>query len=278
MNKYLTLFILLISITVGKSQENSEHRPSTASPNVTVIDHKFIIKGLDRERIVRIYLPEDYDATQEQYPVLYMHDGQNLFDDSTSYVGEWGVDEAINQLTQSTGFKLIIVGIDHGSEKRMNELSPWANRRFGKAEGKEYMEFIVNDVKPYIDNHYRTLPARENTAILGSSMGGLISHYAIYNYPDLFSKAGIFSPSYWFANDVYDFTEENPTGSDAKLFILIGKKEGNMVKMVDKMNDLILKTGHPEENLKFIVDPDGEHNEAFWQKHFTEAVKWLFEI
>ncbi|MEN8248247.1 MAG: alpha/beta hydrolase-fold protein [Bacteroidota bacterium] len=278
MNKFLLILIMVFAFTGCKGQDNSSPRPSTAAPNVSVIDHSFVIPGLDRERLARIYLPEDYDSSNDRYPVLYMHDGQNLFDDSTSYVGEWGVDESLNQLAKENDFKVIVVGIDHGGEKRMTELSPWMNLRFGKGEGKEYMEFIVKHVKPYVDKHYRTLPESKNTAIMGSSMGGLISHYAIYAYPDVFSKAGIFSPSYWYNNKVFTYTENNPVPEDYRMFILIGEKELGAVPMVENMHSLILKTGHPEDNCKLIIDPEGEHNEAFWMNHFMPAVKWLFEL
>jgi predicted alpha/beta superfamily hydrolase len=205
-----------------------------------------------------------------------MHDGQNLFDNLTSYVGEWGIDESLNQLSVSSNFDLIVVGIDNGQEKRMNELSPWENKEFGKAEGEEYMEFIVKQIKPFIDSTYRTFPDRENTAIMGSSMGGLISHYAIYKYPEIFGKAGIFSSSYWYSDEVFDYTLVNPIPKDARLFLMVGKKEGDMVFDSQKMYNLILETGHPKENVSLIIDPEGEHNEASWRKQFVPAVKWLF--
>ena len=276
------ILIFIISVTFmacGNADQDAgqDQRPSTAQSNVTVLEQKFIIKGLNRERLIRIYLPEDYTTSEEAYPVLYMHDGQNLFDDSTSYVGEWGVDESLNQLAKETGLKLIVVGIDNGQEKRMNELSPWENDKFGEAEGAEYMDFIVKQVKPFIDSTYRTLSNRNNTAIMGSSMGGLISHYAIYNYPDVFSKAGIFSPSYWFSEDVFTFTANNPVPEDSRLWLVIGRKEGNAVDDVEKMYTHILATGHPGNNLQITIDPEGEHNEPSWRKQFVPAITWLFQ-
>jgi alpha-glucosidase len=207
-----------------------------------------------------------------------MHDAQNLFDDSTSYAGEWKVDETLNALAAAEKFNLIVVGIDNGQDKRMNELSPWTNDEFGAAEGREYMEFIVKQVKPLIDSSYRTLPDREHTAIMGSSMGGLISHYAIHQYPDVFSMAGIFSPSYWYAEEVYSFVKNNPLPKDARLFMLVGRKEGDgdMVRDAQKMHDHLISLGFPQENLTLIIDEQGEHNEAFWAQHLNEAIKWMF--
>ena len=158
----------LAVVTCGKEAPRA---PSSAT-NVVVLEHEFSIPELNRPRKLRVYLPPDYATSERRYPVLYMHDAQNLFDDATSYAGEWGVDETLNELFDKQGFALIVVGVDNGGEKRMNELSPWPNQDFGAAEGRQYMDFLVDDVKAYVDEHYRTLPDQEHTAIMGSSMGG----------------------------------------------------------------------------------------------------------
>ena len=268
--------ILVLFLVAACSSAPQQLRPSTAHSNVSVLEEKFIIDGLDRERLIRIYLPENYKESDERYPVLYAHDGQNLFDDSTSYSGEWGLDEALNQLATESDFKLIVVGIDNGGEYRMNELSPWENDDYLPAQGEEYMSFIVEQVKPYIDQHFRTLSDRENTGIMGSSMGGLISHYAIYRYPTVFSKAIIFSPSYWFSEDVFSLTNTNPVPQDSRLWLEIGRKEGNAVDDVEKMHAIILATEHPANNTVFKIDPEGKHHESSWRKQFPAAVTWLF--
>lgn len=245
--------------------------------NVTLLEKEFEMPNLDRFRKIRIYLPKNYYNSEQKYPVIYMHDGQELFDDSIAYGEEWGVDETLNELSLTDSLDLIVVGIDNGKEKRINELSPWENKKFGKAEGNEYMEFIVKQIKPYIDNNYKTLSNRENTAIMGSSMGGLISHYAIYKYPEIFSKAGILSPSYWYSDKVYNFTIKNPIPKDARLFIFGGKKEpANVVINNQKIFNIILETGHPKKNLTLVVDPDGGHNATAWKKQLTPALKYLF--
>lgn len=250
-----------------------------AQPNVYVSEQAFMIPGLNRERHIRVYLPLNYKESKQAYPVLYMHDGQNLFDDSTSFSGEWGVDESLNELDSALNFNMIVVGIDNSSDNRMNEYSAWQNRAFGEAEGKEYVEFIVKNIKPYIDSAYRTLPARENTAIMGSSMGGLITHYAIYEYPEVFGMAGIFSPSYWFADAAYDYTLAKPIRKDARLYFTVGKKEGDMmVHGSELMYEYIVKSGHPKQQINLIIDENGEHNEAFWRQQFTPAIKWLFKL
>lgn len=274
----LLLLVLLHACTKPHTErEAKQESKSTQSANVTILE-PFLMKELGRERIIRIYIPEEYNNETRSYPVIYAHDGQNLFDDSTSYVGEWGLDESLNEIANETGFKVIVVGIDNGQGKRINELSPWENPDYGAAEGEAYMNFIVKQVKPYIDSTYRTLPERNNTAIIGSSLGGLISHYGIYQYPEIFSKAIIFSPSYWYAEEVWDFTANNPVPRDSKLWLEIGEKEGNAVDNTNKMYEVILNTGHPEENIVKRIDPEGEHNEPSWRRQFVPAVKWLFEI
>jgi alpha-glucosidase len=155
---------------------------STAGKNVHIIDTAFRIDQLNRKRRIWIYLPDGYSSTRTRYPVLYMHDGQNVFDIISSYAGEWGVDECIDTMMR----KCIVVGIDHGGDKRLNEYCPYdftlqgfgGSNSVNKGEGDQYVDFLVRTLKPYIDKQYRTLKNKNNTFIAGSSMGGLISMYA----------------------------------------------------------------------------------------------------
>ena len=175
-----------ISLTVEEWADRYPAKPkvSTASKNVQILDTAFLIPQLNRTRRIWIYLPPDYNYnTDKRYSVLYMQDGQNLFDDATSYAGEWGVDEFMDSLKYG---QCIVVGIDNGGDKRMTEYNPYDNKKFGKGEGKKYIDFLVKTLKPFIDKNYRTLPGIQNTGIAGSSMGGLISLYAILQYPKVF--------------------------------------------------------------------------------------------
>lgn len=272
--KSINLILMVLLYATASAQE----KKSTALPNVTVLEETFEIPGLNRTRKVRVYLPPGYENSRRKYPVVYMHDAQNLFDDATSFVGEWGVDENLNELSGSAGLNLIVVGIDNGQENRNTELTPWENERLGKPEGEAYMRFVVEVVKPYIDNEYRTKPGRKHTALMGSSLGGLISHYGIYAYPRVFSKAGIFSPSYWVSEEVYAYTKNNPVPKDSRLYLLVGQKEGPMMyEQMDRMYAFIKEQGHPEENISAKTNPQGAHNEKFWRSEFKEAIKWLFE-
>jgi predicted alpha/beta superfamily hydrolase len=276
LNKLVVLASMLL-ILVGC--EHNQSKTSTATNNVEVLSQEFEMFGLDRLRKIRVYLPPNYSSSEKSFPVLYMHDGQNLFDDKTSYVGEWGVDEALNQLHNQNKLSLIVVGVDNGQAQRMNELSPWQNNKYGVAEGEQYMQFIVEQVKPYIDSHYRTLADQQNTAIMGSSMGGLISHYAILKYPNTFSKAGIFSPSFWYSEQVYKFTEQNAPDEKARLFYLMGGNEGSdSVANMEKMVHQIKRQGHSADRVFSDVVAGGEHNEQFWRANFERAVLWLFEV
>ncbi|MEO6611674.1 MAG: alpha/beta hydrolase-fold protein [Chitinophagaceae bacterium] len=245
-------------------------RVSTASKHVHVIDTAFLIPQLKRIRRVWIYLPENY-AKGNRYPVLYMHDGQNVFDDATSFAGEWGVDEFLDSTKSQP---CIVVAVDHAGDKRNNEYSPYDMERFGKGEGAAYVDFLVNTLKPYIDKNYRTRKDRENTFIAGSSMGGLISMYAILKYPKTFGGAGVFSPSFWIAPKIYDAIKENGEKIKGKIYFYAGKQEGgNMVtdllKAFEKMSD-VSKAG-----MTTVIRDGGKHTEATWRKEFPLFYSWL---
>jgi len=253
----------------------AEAPASTAQANVSLLA-PLAMPGLARERLVRLYLPPSYaTAPSRRYPVIYMHDGQNLFDAATAYAGEWGVDETLNELARSEGFEAIVVGIDNGGERRMNELSPYAHPRIGAAEGAQYLSFVVDVLKPLIDRRYRSLPGREHTAIMGSSMGGLISHYAIQRYPDVFSKAGVFSPSYWVAPALFEDVATRALAPDARLVLYVGGREGDMVADARRMHETLLRL-NPSQALTLHVAPEAEHNEAAWRAEFGRALRWLF--
>ena len=255
----------------------SAPRAPTAGPGVHVLAQRLAMPGLGRERTLRLYLPPSYESNPaRRYPVLYMHDAQNLFDDATSFAGEWGVDETLDDFARTRGFEAIVVGIDHGDAERTHELSPWTNPKYGPAQGEQYMAFVVDTVKPWIDAHYRTQPGRESTAILGSSMGGLISHYAIQRYPEVFSKAGVFSPSYWVSPQLYTIAAEQALLPDARLYLFAGGKEGGgMDEAAVKMHQTLLQKNTAKQ-LQLHIEPGAQHNEAAWRAEFGRAVRWLF--
>lgn len=264
---------------VNWNDNRQQNKPSTATENVQVFARDFEIPQLNRKRKITVYLPPNYNSSQENYPVLYMQDGQNVFDISTSYSGELEVDETLNKLFEETGFGFIVVAIDHGGDKRLNEYSAWENQKYGKGEGELYLDFLINTLKPEIDKEFRTKKGSKNTAIIGSSMGGLFAHFSAIKKPDIFGKAAIFSPSFWYNESVFKFSIKKYDACKSRLYYLVGSKEGDkMVKPMTDMVSLIKKYGFPEQNVLAKVVPDGVHSESFWKTEFKDAIKWLFEI
>ena len=250
---------------------------STAAENVSIIDDSFYMPQLDRNRRIWIYLPPDYENTSISYPVLYMHDGQNLFDAQTSFLGEWEIDETLNELFSASTAVPIVVGIDNGGSYRMNEYTPWVNPEYGGGDGSLYLDFLVETLKPFIDDSYRTLPDRNNTAIMGSSLGGLISHYGTLKFQDVFSMAGIFSPSYWWSDSIWDFTSSMGKQQEMKFYQMCGDQEGESTVPDMQLMDTYLKDAGfsvSERSLKVVAG--GEHNEQLWRNEFAEAYLWLF--
>lgn len=251
---------------------------STAADNVFLLDDDFYMPQLNRNRRIWIYLPPDYNASQKNYPVLYMHDAQNIFDAATSFSGEWEVDETLNALHAAGDYGCIVVGIENGGAERLNEYSPWVNTQYqAGGEGDEYVEFIVNELKPYVDANYRTFSGRDFTGIMGSSMGGLISHYAGIGYQDVFGKVGAFSCSFWFANESYTQVGDVGDQSDMRIYYLVGEGEGeSMVNDTEGMYNLMLANGFLENEMVKDIDADGQHSEWYWRREFGAAYQWLF--
>ena len=202
-----------------------------------------------------------------------MHDAQNLFDAKTSFAGEWNVDETLDSLN----VEVIVIGIEHGNEKRLDELTPFKNEKYGGGNGDKYLDFIVTTLKPYIDKTYKTKPNKKNTAIFGSSLGGLISYYAVLKYPEVFGKAGVFSPSFWFSKDIFEMTQKTKK-LKAKIYFMCGDNEdAEMVPDVNKMVYLVDSIRcHCLALNKTEIVKGGQHNEKLWRENFKKAYLWLF--
>jgi len=279
MKRSVVLVALFLINSVLFSQDTKEKK-STASKNVSIIGKEFVIQNLNIiSHKIWVYLPPNYETSSQKYPVIYMHDAQNLFDASTSYVGEWEVDESLNNLFNKTNKGFIIVGIENGGRERINEYTPWENEKYGGGKGAVYIDFIVNTLKPYIDDNYRTKPQQKFTGLIGSSLGGLISYYGGLKFPDIFGKIGALSTSFWFSDEVNDFTKEHGNLKNSKLFMLVGKKEGeDVVEDSENTMQLLLDTGFKSKNILLKINSKGEHNEAFWRSEFSEIVQWLYNI
>lgn len=253
------LFLLYANVLMSQSH---------ASARVT----KFSLDApqLKTSRQIWLYLPKGYESSREKYPVLYMHDAQNLFDTKTSFAGEWRVDETLDSLKAN----VIVVGIEHGNDKRIDELTPFKNEKYGGGNADAYLDFIVQTLRPYIDRQYRTRKNPENTLMMGSSLGGLASFYAVLKYPKVFGKAGIFSPSFWFSRDIEVMA--NASGDiKAKLFFLCGDDEDPaMVPDMRRMIDLMRNKKKAKHIFEKVV-AGGKHNEKLWRDHFANAYLWL---
>ena len=267
-----------LNITVQNWHDLGSGGTHTLSGNCGIMTNAFPMPQLSNAtRRVWLYLPPDYYSNPTaQYPVLYMHDGQNLFDDATSFSGEWGIDEAMQAMTGTQ--RSIVVGIDNGGGSRIDEYSPWINAQYGGGKGDEYMDWLVNNLKPYIDNNYRTLADRNNTGILGSSMGGLISFYGAMQYQNVFSKAGIFSPSFWFSNQVIPFAQSKGKQASLKFYFVCGANESSTMgsDMQNVVNTLVSLGFNSSTEVRAVVKADGQHSEWFWKREFPAAYAWLF--
>lgn len=253
-------------------------RPHTALPTVSVVEPGLAMPGLGRTRTLRVCVPPGYAEGARRYPVIYMHDGQNLFDDATSYAGEWGVDETLARLARERGFEAIVVGIDHGGERRLSELMPWPTPRFPVAEGAAYLDFVVGVVKPFVDARWRTLPARRHTAMIGSSLGGLVTQFALARHPQVFGRAGIFSPSYWVSDAVYDSVRRAAPPPDTRICLYAGGQEDErMLPDLERMRALLAAT-RPASAMAVHVDPAAHHDESAWRAELPRALAWLFEL
>jgi len=273
--------ILFYTVEGWKDDFEQIIKTHTTSFNVQVIDAAFEMPQLKRNRRIWIYFPPGYDITSKRYPVMYMQDGQNLFDELTSAYGEWGIDECLDSLVNKGKPGCIIIGIDNGGEKRMNEYNPFeftykdstSSKTFAP-EGDEYVCFIIQTLKPYIDRHYRTMPEKENTIIAGSSMGGLIAYYAALKHPDVFGKAGVFSPALWTASGIDAITDSLAAGLKGKYFFYIGGKEGQ--RHIDNMVRIQEKVAKKSSAMIYsFIDPVAGHNEQAWRKWFAEFYSWI---
>lgn len=251
---------------------------------------------LPDSRTIRVWLPPGYDANAEQrYPVIYFHDGQNLFDNATSAFGvEWGLDEALTRLIESKSARpAIIVGIDNTPARTM-ELTPTAvtgpnNTRYG-GNGANYGKFLVTELKPFIDRTYRTLPDRANTTVGGSSLGGLISLYLIGQHPDIFSTAAVVSPALWWDNESLTNRVADPATfplpPGTRIYLDMGTAEGtsNLIGTqaprslvnAQRLRDILRQRGLVEgKTFLYVEDKDAQHNEAAWAQRAPAMLEFL---
>jgi predicted alpha/beta superfamily hydrolase len=251
---------------------------------------------LRNRRTVDVYLPRSY-ASGRRYPVVYMHDGQNLSDPATAFAGTWDLDGALDRLS-SAGLEAIVVGVHNTGDARLGEYSPFPDRRHGGGEADAYLEFLTATLKPRIDRVFRTRVARDETAILGSSMGGLVSLYAYFRFPSFFGRAGAMSPSIWFGQGaILDFIHDARM-SRGRLYLDVGTGEGaGTVRDARRLGRLLVRKGFrrhsrslrsgegrrspergggaPAMTLRYVEDAGARHTEAAWAWRLEGALEFL---
>jgi len=270
---------LSLELTIPGWKDDYPETPKryTASPQVRLLDTAFNMPQLNRKRRIWIYLPKGYNTSTKIYPVLYMNDGQNLFNEKTAAAGEWGVDECLDTLQAKLNKECIVVGIDNGGDKRNTEYNPYDNLQTGKGEGKQYVDFLANTLKPFIDSKYRTKKGPENTLIAGSQLGGLISLYAVMQYPNVFGGAGVFSPILYTTPFIFSDAENFSTPGMPKFYLYAGGKEtATAVTDLQRIGDILQKK--PRYNIRRVISPLGQPNETNWRQEFPAFYKWIMSF
>jgi predicted alpha/beta superfamily hydrolase len=239
----------------------------------------FYSPQLGNSRTLVIYLPPSYNENPlKRYPVLYMHDGQNLFEAATSAFGtEWQVDENINASVGGGRMdEVIVVGVSN-TANRIWEYTPCCDADYGGGGADTYERFLIDTVKPYIDQNLRTLPGKATTALMGSSLGGLLSFYLARRNPTVFSKAGCLSSSFWWNNETLTVQVEQSTAHvPVKLYLDAGTSNDGLPQTT-RMDQALLADGYAQGlDLDLYTAQGGAHNEASWAARVRIPLEWLF--
>ncbi len=264
-NIFSVLFSLLFIVNI--------YAQNTASQQVSTFNIQ--APQLDTVKTIWVYLPKNYENSKKRYPVIYMLDAQNLFDKATSYAGEWEIDEYLDTTTDK---ETIIIGIEHGNEKRFDELSPYKNETYGGGKGDSFLSFITTTLKPHVDATYRTKKNAKNTSIVGASLGGLMAFYAVIKRPDVFNNAGAFSASFWFNPEIYDLVKMTSLKKRLRFYFVVGSEEGKDMTKGQKRMIALLKTKKVKpKQYRNIVAKDHNHNEALWREYFPKTHQWFIK-
>lgn len=275
------------TVAAWRDPRTAPPRLHTARPTVSVLDTAFAIPQLGRTRRIWLYLPPDYATSTKRYPVLYMQDGQNVFDAATSFAGEWGVDETLDSLQAAGDWGAIVVAVDNGGSNRVNEYMPWPGTvaGIGGGEGARYVDFVVQTLKPYVDARYRTRPGRLDTGIGGSSLGGLISLYAALRYPEVFGRVLAFSSSLFINPDIFALARAaRPLRPASRFYFISGLNEGGtgpLLRAIARGQGAVVDTlaaagFDVAADIRSFLPADGAHAEWFWRREFPAAYRWLF--
>lgn len=263
---------------IGKtSTTNTDFMSPKPRPTGQLLVHyPFYIPQLGRERAIRVLLPRNYwaDPTR-RFPVIYLKDGQNLFDPATAAFRHWGLKDFMAR--QPLKRQAILVGVDHGGLDRSQEYAPYRRGKNG-GQGDAYLQFIVHTLKPFIDQEYRSWPHREATGIVGSSLGGLIAFYAGMRYSHVFGKVGALSPSFWYNPQVIGLAGKS-SAPKSQLYISGSKTETpGMLPALEKTYWSLKNGGYPDEQIRVVARDRGRHSESFWGREFKPMYEWLFPV
>ena len=264
----------------GSWREGAEHSVS----GLVMVRRGLRAPQIEGERDILVYLPPSLVAsgpeTERRYPVLYFLDGQNVFDEHTSFSGEWHADETLEALA-AHGIEAIAVAIPNGGSARMDEYNPWrdARRRMG-GKGDAHLGFVVGRVKPLIDATFPTRPEREATGIVGSSMGGLMSLYALAAYPGVFGLAGVMSPSLgWNNYRVIELVEAGMLGGEPRPRIHVdagGREWKGMLPDARRLRDALREQGFEDgRDLQYVEERRATHTESAWARRLPDALRFL---
>ncbi len=238
--------------------------------------HSLFIPQLGKKRTIRVLLPRNYRREHDRrYPVLYLQDGQNLFDARTAAFRHWRLREFMRR--QPLYRQAILVGIDHGGHDRISEYAPYHR---GKLDGygKAYLQFMAYTLKPYIDARYRTWSHREATGIAGASMGGLFTLYAGLEFGHVFGKVGALSPSLWYNPAVLRLADRG-NANDTMFYISGSRTEArHMSASLERLYWTFKGGGFSDHQFRVVIRDRGSHSETFWAREFRHMYEWLFPV
>lgn len=259
---------------------NVAPQPSTRTGLIKVHE-RFRSRFLGRPRTVLVYLPPGYQARgAERYPVLYLHDGQNVFDKATSVGEEWGVDETAQRLIEAGEIEpLIIVAAYNTGDHRVDEYAPTKVEGKGGGAADDYGRMLVEELKPFIDRRYKTLPSAASTGVGGSSLGGLLTLYLGLKYPTAFNRLAALSPSVWWDERmIVRAYHELPSKLPLRIWLDAGTGEGEEVlNDVRALRDALVSKGWvPDHDLHYAEAEGGQHNEQSWAGRVEPMLKFLF--
>jgi predicted alpha/beta superfamily hydrolase len=244
---------------------------------VHLISEEFEIPQLNKTRRIWALLPHDYETSTEHYPVLYLQDAQNLFNENAQF-GNWEIDKKLAVMSEYNIGNVIIIAIEHAEKERIAEYNV-GSTVLGNGQGKKYIRFVTETLKPFVDCNFRTKTDRASTGIGGSSMGGLVSIFSGLMYPEVFGKLMIFSPSLWVVPKINLSFLDMDEPKDTRIYLYAGGDESaTMIDHVKKFKKRLLnKEGFLDKmKVHLSINMEGKHNELYWSDEFPKAIEWLF--